>query len=154
MAIGTDDAIHKFGTQDTITAGGGTSSVVNAAFSASGDAAAWTNDDDAPMASVTAKFDWNTTAPDANSTIQLYARLMNTDSTNDSDIPDANYTHYYLGSFKINDVLTNQYITIDIALPNAYTSQIYEFYIENSTGQTLQAAWTMKITPKTVGPHA
>lgn len=154
MAIGTDSAIHFFGTQDTVTAGGGTSAVADAAFSATGDIVQWTNDDDAPMASVTAFFDWNVTAPDANSTVNLYARLMNTDGTNDSDVPDANFPHYFLGSFPTNDVLTNQYITIDVALPNAYTSTVYEFYIENKTGQSIQAGWTLKVTPKTLGPHA
>jgi len=81
MAIGTDSTIHFFGTQDTVTAGGGTASVADAAFSITADIVQWTNDDDAPMASVTAFFDWNTTAPDADSSINLYVRIMNTGVT-------------------------------------------------------------------------
>lgn len=156
MAIGTDDAIEKYGTQDTVTVAGGTSTVANDAFSASGDVVSggWTNDDDAVMASMVAFFDWNTTAPTANSAVNLYARLLDIDSTNDQDTPDANYQHVYLGSFPVNDVLTNQYIPIEISLPNTKTSQVYEFYIENKTGQSIVAGWTLKITPKAIGPHA
>lgn len=153
MAIGTDAAIEFFGTQDTVTAGGGTSAVSNDAFSVGADAAAWTNDDDAVMATMVAMLDW-ATAPNANSYVNLYARLMNIDGTNDQDVPDANYPHVFLGSFPINDVTTNQYIAIEIGLPNTVSSQVYEFYVENKTGQTLQAGWTMKITPKAIGPHA
>ena len=79
---------------------------------------------------------------------------MNIDSTNDQDVPDANYQNVYVGSFPINDVITNQYIPIDISLPNTVSQQVYEFYIENQTGQTIQASWTLKVTPKTLGPHA
>lgn len=154
MAISTDTAIHFFGTQTTVTAGGGTAAVTDNSFSITADIVQFTNFDDAPLASVTAFFDWNTTSPNANTVINLYARLMNTDGTNDADVPDANFQHIYVGGFPINDVLTNQFITIDIPLPNTKTSQIYEFYIENKTGQTLVAGWTLKVTPKTIGPAA
>jgi len=152
MTIGTDSAIDFFGTQDALD-DGSTSAIVDAAFSVAADITAWTNDDDAPMASIVAFFDW-AVAPDANSVVNVYVRLMNIDSTNDAETPDANYTHTYLGSLPINDVTTNQYIAIDVSLPNTVTSQVYEFYFENKTGQTIQASWTCKITPKTIGPHA
>lgn len=152
MAIGTDSAIHVFGTQDTL--GTSSASVADAAFSIAGDLSTWVNDDDAPTASVTALFDWNTTPPDANSTVNLYVRMLDIQSTNDNDVPDANFQHTYVGSFPINDVLTNQYVTIDIALPNTKSSQNYEFYIENKTGQTIQAGWDIFVTPKTIAPHA
>lgn len=152
MAISADAAIHFFGTQDTLGTSSG--SVADAAFSVAGDLSTWTNDDDAPQASVTLLADWNTTAPDVNSVVNLYLRLLNTQSTNDQEIPDANFTHTYVGSFPVNDVLTNQYITIDISLPNGQTSQQYEFYIENKTGEQIQAGWDIYVTPKTIGPHA
>ena len=151
MAIGTNDAIHKFGTQDTL----GTSSaqVTDTSFSIAGDLSTWTNDDDAPMASVTLLANY-AVAPDANSAIHLYLRMLNVQSTNDNEIPDANNQNIYAGSFAVNDVTTAQYITIDISLPNAYTSQAYEFYIENQTGQTAPAGWDISVTPKTIGPSA
>lgn len=148
MAIGTDAAIHFFGAQDTVTSTG--ASTADAAFTSAG---TWTNVDDAPMAAAVAMFDWSV-APDANSVVNLYARMDNIDGANDQDAPDANYQHTYLGSFPVNDVITNQYIAIDIALPNTATSQVYNFYIENKTGQTIQVNWSLKITPKTIGPHA
>jgi len=151
MAIGTDSAVEFFGTQDTL--GTSSATVADAAFSIAGDLSTWTNDDDAPMASVTALIDY-AVAPDANTSVNLYVRLLNTQSTNDSEIPDANYQHKFVGSFPVNDVTTNQYITIDIGLPNSKTSQEYEFYIENRTGQTIQAGWDIYVTPKTIGPHA
>jgi hypothetical protein len=151
MAISTDAAIEFFGTQDTI--GSSTSAVADAAFSVSGDIVNWTNDDDAPQASVILLADY-TTAPDANSAINLYVRLIDIQGTNDADIPDANFQHVYVGSFPVNDVTTAQYIPITIALPNTKTSQVYQFYIENQTGQSLPAGWDLYVTPKTIGPHA
>lgn len=151
MTIGTDSAIHFFGTQDTL----GTSSaqVTDDSFSIAGDLSTWTNDDDAPMASVTALIDY-AVSPDVSTVVNLYVRLLNVQSTNDADVPDSNFTHVFVGSFPINNVTTNQYITIDINLPNGKTSQEYEFYIENKTGQTIQAGWDIFVTPRTIGPHA
>ena len=151
MSISTDAAIEFFGTQTTVT--GTTATVADGAYSITGDIVQFTNTDDAPQAAVVAMLDWSV-APDANSSVNLYVRLMNIDSTNDQDVPDANFQHVYVGSFPINDVTTNQYIAIDISLPNTASQQVYEFYIENQTGQTIQANWTLKVTPKTLGPHA
>ena len=88
MAIGTDSAIHVFGTQDTL--GTSSATVADDAFSIAGDLSTWTNDDDAPMASVTALIDYSV-APDADSAVNLYGRLMAVVSTNDNEVPDANY---------------------------------------------------------------
>lgn len=155
MAIGTGAAIEFFGTQDTVTAGGGTSAVTNGSFSAAADVVSggWTNDDDAPLASVVLTCAY-ATAPTASSAVNLYARLMNIDSTNDAITPDADNTHVYLGSFPLDNTTSTQYIAIDVRLPNTYSSQVYEFYIENDGGQTMSAGWTLKVTPKTYGPHA
>jgi len=149
MAIGTGSLIEFFGTQDTITGSGAT--VADAAFGAA--ATTWTNDDDAPRASVVLAGTYSV-APTANTVVNLYLRPLDIQSTNDQDVPDANYTHVYAGSFPINDVTSAQYIAIDISLPNNYTSQQYNFYIENKAGQTLGSGWTLYVTPKTYGPHA
>jgi hypothetical protein len=149
MAISTGTAIEFFGTQDTITGSGAT--VVDGAFGAA--ATTWTNDDDAPMASVTLSASY-TVAPTAYRVVNLYLRPLNVVSTNDGDVPDANFGHVYVGSFPLNDVTTQQYISIDIRLPNAQTSQQYEFYIQNNGGQTMDSDWDLYITPKAIGPHA
>ena len=151
MAISTDALIEFFGTQDTL--GTSSAAVADAAFSVAGDLSTWTNDDDAPRASVTILANYSV-APDANSALNLYVRPLNIQSTNDQEIPDANFTHTFVGSFPVNDVTTAQYVSIDISLPNTVTSQQYEFYIENQTGQSLPAGWDLYVTPKTYGPHA
>ena len=151
MAIATGAAVEFFGTQDTL--GTSSAAVANAAFSIAGDLSTWTNDDDAPQASVTLLCNFSV-APTANSSLNLYVRLLNVQSTNDNPEPDANFQHRYVGSFPLNDSTVAQYISIDISLPNAYTSQQYEFYVENQAGQSLPAGWDIYVTPKTIGPHA
>lgn len=152
MAISTDALIEFFGTQDTL--GTTTSAVADAAFSdGTNDLTAWTNDDDAPQASIILSVTYSV-APDANSSVNLYLRPLNIQSTNDQDVPDANFLHTYAGSFPVNDVTTAQYCLIEIDLPNTKTSQEYEFYVENQTGQSMPAGWDIYVTPKTVGPHA
>lgn len=155
MAIGTNAAIEFFGTEDTVSAGGGTSAVSSGAFSASGDATSWTNDDDAPNAIAQLEVAF-TTAPTANRAIHLFARLLNVNSTNDEPQPDASYFKHYLGIFKVDAVgsSTTQYLVSgDFKLPNKVTSQEYEFYLFNDTDQSMNASWVLKITPKTIGPH-
>lgn len=149
MAISTDSLIEFFGTQDTITGSGGT--VADGAFGAA--ATTWTNDDDAPMASIVLDCSF-TTAPTANTSVNLYLRPLNIQSTNDQDVPDANFQHVYAGSFPLNDVTTQQWCQIIITLPNNAASQQYNFYIENNGGQTMDSDWDLHITPKTYGPHA
>ena len=151
MAIGTGALIEFFGTQDTL--GTLKALVADNAFSVAGDLSTWTNDDDAPQASVTLLANFSV-APTANSTVNLYLRPLDIQSTNDQEIPDANFTHTYVGSFPVNDVTTAQYVKIDISLPNSYTSQQYEFYVENKSGQSLPAGWDIYVTPKTYGPSA
>ena len=151
MAISTGAAIEFFGTQDTL--GTTSAAVADNAFSIAGDLSTWVNDDDAPQASVILLANFSV-APTANSSINLYLRLLDIQSTNDQDVPDANFQHTYVGSFPLNDVTTAQYIAIDISLPNTVTSQNYEFYVENQSGQSLPAGWDIYVTPKTLGPHA
>lgn len=152
MAIGSGDTIVKFGTTDDLD--NSSSAVADAAFSVQADLASWTNDDDAPMATVVGLFTFGT-APSALTPINLYARLLNVaDTTKDTPTPTADQPVIYLGGFILDDVTTEQVIAIDVALPGQQTSQAYEFYIENKSGQSLSAGWSLQITPKTHGPHA
>ena len=153
MAISTDAAIEFFGSQDTL--GNTTSAVTDGSFSdGTNDLNAWTNDDDAPLATAVLTFTTATTG-DAGSVINLYARLVDIQSTNDAEVPDSNFKHVFLGSFPHNNPSTSaQYHAIRIGLPNTQTSQVYHFYIENQTGQTISAGWDLYITPIAIGPHA
>jgi hypothetical protein len=157
MTIGTNDAIRKFGTQDTVSAGGGTSAVASAAYSVAGDAAAWTNDDDTDQAAAVLTFQY----PSGTITtggVQLLCRLLDIDGTTDEPPLTTNWQGHYLGSFPTG---TGMAATTDYAiqsgpflLPAAKASQIYEFYVRNSCGVTMTAGWTLKITPVADGPHA
>ena len=150
MAITSN--VHQFGTQDTVSAGGGTSAVAAGSKSVQADVIPWTNDDDAPEASFVLGGATYATAPSAYATVSLFARLLNVDSTNDSEQPDANYDGIWLGDFKLNDVTTAQYPTVDAKLPNAGASQEYEFYIRNNDAtQSMSAGWTLKVTPRSRG---
>lgn len=155
MAIGTDSAILFWGTADAL--GNTTSAVSDAAFSdGTNDLDAWTNSDDAPLAVFALEFTCSV-APTVGSTIDLYAMPLNIGDagTEDSLPPTANFKHYYLGSFPAKDVTTAQPVTFGlVGLPNVVTSQVYNFYIHNNTGQTISAGWELTVTPVTFGPHA
>ena len=154
MTFPTNSSVIDFDGQVTVTVAGGTASLAADAFSVVGDVVAgnYTNSLNAEQASMVIFFDWNTTPPDANSSVNLYARLMDIDGTGDQDIPDANFQQEYLGSFATNNVITNQFKALRIALPNAGDSQVYQFYIENKTGETIIAGWTLKIDPAALTP--
>ena len=155
MAIGADSLIDFFGTQDSVD-DGGTSAITDGSFSVAADVATWTNDDDAPNAVFVLRCQWGT-APTDGSVINLYGRKLNVQSTNDSPIPSANNLDQYIGTFTVDgDVATATdayHVTNWLVLPNHVTSQQYDFYLENQSGQTISAGWAMWITPATKGPH-
>ena len=154
MAIGTNDHIEKFGTTDEVINVAGTT-VSNDAFSDSGDMTAWTNDDDAVIA--TAILDATMgVSPTAGSTIDLYVRLLNiSDTTQDQNVPSSTFSQVYLGSFGMDSGGTAQISAIEIGLPNAQTSQQYEFYFfNNGTGTTVAVGSTVDVVPKAIGPSA
>ena len=157
MAIGADATIQFFGTQDTVTAGGGTSAVGNGNVSASGDVVSggWTNDDDAPYIAATLTLD-PASAPSAGTTVQLFARCMNIDGTTDAPQTDPNYLQTPIGFWVVDaDAAAHTVALVGgyAPLPNHYTSQVYEFYIKNNTGVSIDAGWVVKVTPVTDGPH-
>ena len=158
MAIGTDDGIWKFGTQDQVD-DGSTSTVANDTFSVAADVdSAWANDDDAPHGSAVLECQFDTTMPTVGS-IGLYARLMNVRSTDDENETDASFAPHYVGTFPIdfgvaND--TNFFSVIEnFSMPQAGSGQVIEWYIKNEgTAQTIGVDWNLWITPKAIGPHA
>lgn len=147
MAISTDATIEFFGTQDTVTTTGG--STADAAFTSAG---TWTNDDDAPMAVFVFRPTFSV-APDTNSFVNLYARLTDVQSTNDTEVPSASFLSHFLAAMPVDDVTSAQTIVVRAVLPNTKTSQAYTFYIENRAGQTISANWSLYVTPLTFGPH-
>lgn len=149
MAISTDAAIEFFGTQTSVVTS--TAAVTDGSFSAQEDT--FTNSDDAPQASAVLVVTFGS-APDDNSFVALYARLLNIDGLGDQDTPDAEFLHTFLGNFPVDNTTSSQNVAIDIVLPNTKSSQEYEFYIQNRAGETISSGWELFITPKTLGPHA
>lgn len=155
MAIGTNDAIIKFGTLDAVD-DTTTSAITDGSMSVAADVTAWTNDDDAPGAILRLRWQYPSGTIDGN--IKIYARPMNIDGTDDAPIPDAAYKQIYRGEFQIDtgqaattDTVYLKYIDLyDIA---QVTSQVYEIYIFNDTGVSVSANWDLDITPISIGPH-
>lgn len=88
-------------------------------------------------------------APTEGTMIGLYARPLNVDGSFNTEPPEATRPTYYVGSFVVNNVTTQQAMMLraeDLPLEA-------EYYIHNNgTGQTLSAGWTLKIMPRTIGP--
>lgn len=158
MAIGADSAIDFFGTEDQVTVAS-PGAVAAGAFSVTGDVSDWTNDDDAPTAMFKLKLTATglSAAPAAGEVVNLYARHIDVESTEDTPLPDANYKATYLGSFVLDAADIDQVHVIGpLRLPNYETSQVYEFFIENASAAVNIAAdgWDLWVTPITTGPHA
>lgn len=154
MAIGADDGIWKFGTQDEVSSSPGT--IADNAYLAAG--LTWTNDDDATDAAAVLKVQFDTTMPTVGNLL-LYARLLNVQSTNDEEAVDANNPINLVGSFTIDYGVAADvdfYTTIpNFQIPVTKSSQEIDFYLlNNATGQTVGTSWQLWITPKSVGPHA
>jgi hypothetical protein len=159
MSIGTDDAILKFGTQAEVTSGTPATIASNAYGKADqAGTVAWTNADDAETAAAVLKCQFDTTMPTVGR-IGLYAHLLNVQSTNDLQVPSANFPHVFCGVFPIpfNVAADTDFYTAipDFIIPSLASAQAIDWYLRNdSTGQTIGVSWQLWITPKAVGPHA
>lgn len=139
-----------WGTERTLEASG--ASIANNALAQADDAdySVTTHGSDYPDARfvIAATFG---TAPTEGTVLALYARPLNIDSTNDSEVPETTRPTRYIGSFVVNNVTTAQYISLiayDVPAEASY-------YIHNNgTGQTLSSGWTLKVTPRTYKPAA
>lgn len=157
MAIGTDATVYFYGTQDSVD-DGSTSAITDTSFSVPADVTSWTNDDDAPLCDMVLKWQYPSGTISAGAVVNVYAQMLNIQSTNDETVPDASNRKHFLKSFIVDEGLaatTDEYVFLeDVKLPAGVTSQIIDFYFENATGVTISAAWAVWITPKTLGPHA
>jgi hypothetical protein len=140
--MATGDAIYSAGTQTTVITGGATRAT--GAFSTSGEVTALSSNT-YPIGDAVLSCSFSV-APTEGDRVHLYRRDINIDSTNDATAPEAGYEHIYLGSFPVKDVTSQQYIPLP-GIPLAYGDQ--EFYIENDADQTMDADYTVKITPLT-----
>jgi hypothetical protein len=140
------------GTEKTLEANGG--SCASAAIVQANDATYGIVADGAsfPDAEFALRCQWATITSIENKTIDLYARELNFDSTNDAIAPTATFTHKYINSFRISAVAANtdQYMH----LVAREVPREAEYYIINSSGQTISSGWTLKVTPRSNKPAA
>ena len=157
MAIGTDAAVEFFGTASA--RGNSTTTITDGSFSVIGVGGtdSYTNSDDALYARAVLTMQYASGTLDALPFVALHARRLNIDGTSDEAVPDSSHKSALLGVFDIDAALgtsTDVSVAIDIPLLNVYTSQVYEFYLENQTGVTIATGWELTITPLAIGPHA
>jgi hypothetical protein len=80
-----------------------------------------------------------------NSYVSLFARPLNVDGANSTEVPEAARPTVFIGTFILNNVAinTNQYCEL-IARDVPWEA---EYYIYNASAQTISAGWTLKVTP-------
>lgn len=143
-----NEAIVKLGTPKTLEANG--ASISNNAVVQADDASYSVSADGANYPDVefvlTATFG---VAPTEGTTIALYARPLNIDGTADAEVPEVARATYWVGVFVVNNVTTSQ--SMSIFARNVPREADYYLH-NNNTGQTVSAGWTLKVTPRTVGP--
>lgn len=149
MAIPTNTPIEWRGTTATLEASGGsiTSGSVVQADDANYDTVS--NGEGVPDAEFTLSCAFGT-APTENGVLALYARPLDIDSTNDTEVPEATRPTRFVGSFVVNNVTTTQYIgpVVGRNLP-----KLAAYYLHNSgTGQTCSSGWVLKVTPLGMTP--
>lgn len=146
----TNEVIYAWGSEKTLEASG--ASCANAAIVQANDASYGVVADGASFPD--ARFAWRgqfaTVTSIENKTIDLYARALNFDGTNDAPAPTATYTQKFIGSFVLQASSTNtdQYLVL-VAYDVPAEA---DYYIINNAGQTLSSGWTLKVTPRTYKP--
>ena len=84
-------------------------------------------------------------APSENLVINLYARQLLVDGVNDADVPESTRPGRFIGQFIVNNVTTTQALElVAYDLP-----RMAEYYLHNTTGQSLAAGWALRVTPRT-----
>lgn len=85
-------------------------------------------------------------APIEGSLLSLYAQAMSIDGSVNAQAPETTRPGIFIGSFVVNDVTGVQSIPL-VAYDLPRKAQYYVH--NNGTGQSLNAGWTLKVTPRT-----
>lgn len=156
MTIGADDRIEKFEDTTPTEVTSSQADLTDGSFSAG---LAWTNTDDSDKAVVILAAHFNT-APTANGPVHIHLRALNiAETTGDEPVPSADWSGGYVGTILVDDITTDHWPSIRVALRNAKAGQEYEWYVENQAGQTLGDStgsdhWRLFVMSVTDGPHA
>lgn len=147
-----NEAVFKYGSTVVLANADGGAITNNQLSAAANVTYSQTNTSDYPDAI----FVWQTTGfggfPLGGSTVDLYIRPMNVDGTTNQPAPNATSTYkgVYVGSFVVtsSQASGDAYRCIGYDIPRS--GQAYLF--NNATGVTANANWTLKMTPRTIGP--
>lgn len=148
MAAG--DPIVAVGTAKTLEASGASitaAAVVqanDASYSLSADAANWP---DAEFV-LTCAFG---TAPTEGRSLNLLARLLDIDGTNDAPVPEVARPGHYVGSFIVDNTTSTQYLHLQ-GIVSYDLPRLADYYLHNGTDQTLSAGWKLVVRPRNVIP--
>lgn len=143
-----NETIVKFGAAKTLASAGGTISnnalaqAPTASYDVVADGGGYPDADFALVCTFA-------TAPTEGAVLSLYARPLDIDGTADTDIPETTRPTLWVGNFAVNNVTTSQALWL-----RAYDlPKLADYYVHNNgTGQTVSSGWTLKVTPRTVGP--
>jgi hypothetical protein len=84
-----------------------------------------------------------------NLTVNIYKRSLDLVSASDAVVPSANMKSDYVGRVVVDNTTTEQFGLVE----NVWVGgRPCEFYIENLTGQSINATWDLTIMPFTFGP--
>ncbi len=163
MGIDTNALIDVFNddTTNLEDAVDGSASVANNTLSAfdTTDIILYTHSDDSPFIVMWLQMDSGGT-PNVGAGVNLIGQIMNatdipdTTDVNDSPIPTVAYPHIHLGRFPVKNITTEQFIPIEVYLPNTEVGTVWQFGIHNLTGPSIDAGWSLHARAKTGAPHA
>lgn len=92
------------------------------------------------------------TAPTEGAVLSLYARPLDIDGTNDSEVPEATRPTIFIGNFVVNNVTSAQYLPLQ-GMYARDIPKLADYYIHNNgTGQTVSSGWKLQLVPRTRGP--
>jgi hypothetical protein len=84
-------------------------------------------------------------------TINLYRVDQDIDGSNDAPVPTSSNRSLFVGGFVV-PLAVDATATLYLPLSEVPLSPVCNFYIENQTGQSILAGWTLKATPKSLVP--
>lgn len=142
MTINTSAAIVE--KQAEHTAINAAASIANGAYSTEAQTTALVLTDKVRFADAVLDITLPTLAT-AGKSVHLYRRDKNIKGSNHAPVPGDNFPHIYIGSFPLNAVGTQQFIS----LPGIAISDDCEFYIKNDSGLATSGTTVLTLTPWT-----
>lgn len=92
--------------------------------------------------------------PTVGGVVNIYAQPQNFEGTEDGEPPTANYPHTFVAAMPIDDDEAIQQDILKDLVRNPFPHNDCKYFIENQCGQTISAAWNLRITPKYFAPGA